>query len=469
MIRLLLILSFLLPPPVFSHGSLCPERLAVESAAANATAKRLAVANAAAKQVVQESREALEALDTELQAAMACGDKLQCTVLRLKKAGHHVRRYVEPLFIGYKSETYDRVRDRLNSAFLTMESAETASAARGGFTYFLKEVVTTAGSEFKQSLQSVWGKHLLGNPIALVDFLRRWSTVISIQAFVMAMDYYALGGRVPLEIFLNTTLIMWMQSDVGAKKMFDSPAVVTPNKPVVAPAADSYELNERMPAMVAGDYGYSFETRDRFLGFASLWPVEIAILTVSKMAIAALTVGTGELAQGQAWQNAAWDSFSFVSLFGLYLAAKWSIVDKIVELRLLPQVQELVSRKYRAQWDRLAEQHGIPYEGADAWNGWMIRQRLDVAFPTAQAPDKPVSARDYLKHWLGLGFVSKYLEFRKDRRRFKEFLALPEVVALQGTPEAKATRKAQGLEMALYRLPSGLWDAWVAVWLMGSK
>src|SRR5690606_8304538 len=105
----------------------------------------------------------------------------------------------------------------------------------------------------------------------------------------------------------------------------------------------------------------------------------------------------------------AWGSATFVSLFGLYLAVKWSVIDKITELRLLPSIQKLNSNAYWTQWNELAEQHGIPHEGSDAWHGLMVRQFLQIFLPNRE-PNQKTRFVDYFTHVFSGKLFGKYRE-----------------------------------------------------------
>lgn len=452
------------------------------------TEHRVARATQAAEAAIAQSIEAIGKITLELEEAKACGATVKCAVLRLQRAANEVRAVALPTLIGYKSETLGLITDQLNQWIFRIQAAETADGAKQtfleGFMAFLKGI----GKEFKQNFSAVKSEELRKDPVVLFDFLKRLTIVLSFQGIAMGIAAWNNAGNpqysTPWEIFLNTAVMMWLQSEISARNT-PRGAVGTaevgqaaPATTLLPPAQDRFELYGRIPAAIAGQSGLVNETARRFLGFATLWPFEALMLFGMKTVMSAILTGGSSLLDGNAWAAHGMEAAAFVSLFGLYLSAKESIATKIAELRLLPEIQRMNSAPFRARWEALAQQHGIPYEGPNAWRGWMVKQFVQVFLPDAKPAHEPTALdqeqsaggwKALLKHLFSGSVWEKFQRHLTDRRRFRAFWNLDAVAELRASPEARRAWYSQFLEFVLYRVPMTLFDSYVAVRLMGSE
>lgn len=452
------------------------------------TENRVARATRAAEAAVAQSIEAIGKITLELEEAKACGATVKCAVLRLQRAANEVRAVALPTLIGYQSETLGLVTDQLNKWIFRIQASETADDAkqtfREGFMAFLKGI----GKEFKQNFSAVKSEELRNDPVVLFDFLKRLTIVLSFQGIAMGIASWSNADdpsySTPWEIFLNTAVMMWLQSEVSARNTPRGAKAVAEAAPgvkttaLLPPAQDRFELYGRIPAAIAGQSGLVNETARRFLGFATLWPFEALMLFGMKTVMSAILTSGSSLLDPAVWTANGLQAAAFVSLFGLYLSAKESVATKIIELRALPDIQRMNSAPFQARWDALAQQHGIPYEGPNAWRGWMVRQLAQVfvpdptpeTVPTALDQEQRVGGwRELLKHLFSGSVWEKFQRHLTDRRRFRAFWNLDAVAELRASPEASRAGWSKFLEFALYRVPMTLFDSYVAVRLMGSE
>ncbi len=450
-----------------------------------ATQLRVARATAAAEAAIAQSVEAIRAITLEIENAKACGQNVKCTILRLQSAANEVRALALPILIGYSSETFGLARDQLNRWIFRIGTGTTTEETRQTFTQGLMAFLRGIGSEFSKNFSAVKSEELRKDPVVLFDLVKRLFVVLSFQGIAMGIAAWNHAGdpnyRTPWEMFLNTVVMMWLQSEVSARNTPRDVQVLAETNPSqeaaeLPPARDRFELYGRIPAMIAGKSGLLKEFALRLWGFANLYPFEIVMLFGIKTAMSAVATWGASLFDPSVWMANGLATAAFISVFGLYLSLKDSIAAKQAELRLFPEVQRMNSAPFQAKWDALAEQHGIPHKGPDAWRGWMVRQFFQSFWPDAPPATEPSAAENEKKasgwktlfqHLVSGSVWEKLQRHFADRRRFKAFWNLPAVAEVRKSPEARRAWYSQFLEFVFYRVPMTLFDSYVAVSLMG--
>lgn len=485
-----LVVQAVLPAHALANASsptpstLCSEALSASSPL-SAKDARVARATLEVEAALNESILAIQGLTEQLVLARECGDVAQCSVLRLKLAANEIRGLVVSTLVGYRSETLGVLNSLFKKWVFGIGEASTSQAARKTFLEGLASFFGIAWGEFKQNASAFKSEQIRKDPVVFFDLAKRLLVVLSIQGVMMGVTAWQQldnpSYQIPWEIFPNTFVMMWLQSEIsarntqrnlasGAAETADS-AETTPS----APAANRFELYRSIPSAIAGKEGLLVETAKRLFGAATLMPFEGLMIFGMKTVTRALVTGGESLADANVWYENGLGAMAFVSLFGLYLAVSDSVAAKIAELRVLPEIQKMNAAEFNRKWAALAEQHSIPFEGRDAWRGWMVKQLTQVFVPNAPAPTDDNSGaraagwRGLLGHLFSRSVWEKFQQHLADRRRFSEFWNLPEVATLRSSPEARRAWRSQFIEFFAYRVPKTLFDSYLAVLLMGSK
>jgi hypothetical protein len=163
-------------------------------------------------------------------------------------------------------------------------------------------------------------------------------------------------------LFENTAFMVWTQSDRGAGATPEDTLLL---RFLREKAVSNFsEFYQAMKAIYTGVHittdgkiepnkgrealkYFLDETKNRFVGFLSLIPFEIANLSMLSSFVALLPHGVGLLNSAHIGQIE--DLATFAVLFGTYLAIKWSVFTKVFDLRGLPMLREWASRSWNKE------------------------------------------------------------------------------------------------------------------------
>ncbi len=139
-----------------------------------------------------------------------------------------------------------------------------------------------------------------------------------------------------LWIYANTTAMVTVQSDVGARNTVDNSAVE--NRKLESLTSFGARMRE-LPAMLHGHSGYKTEILERLYGFVALLPFEYGVSLVFKMINVYYQHGLDFAYFATEWPAALKVNAAFTVVFGLYLATRWAIFDKWINLNYFPRLR----------------------------------------------------------------------------------------------------------------------------------
>jgi len=211
------------------------------------------------------------------------------------------------------------------------------------------------------------------------------------------------------------------------------------------------ELRTQIPAMLAGRKGLLEETKERFWGFTELWGIELTTLMATSMLF-----HEGTLSQK------FWTNVGFIAVFGSYVALKWSVFDKLVELRYLPARRKLASQEFMEVWETLANEYDFPAD-------WNTFSRFWNVFSPLEPNDKQskFSWTGFIKHLFTLGPARKCGPFVWDWFSYqRKTLLNRDVWRARGSRAYARHLYGVGLE-GTYRIAANMFDAFLVFFITG--
>lgn len=227
----------------------------------------------------------------------------------------------------------------------------------------LHRLVLRSGADIWESVKAVRGRNLRANKVAFWDFIKNMAIIWPGQVFGSLKNGEPLSletalhsphlvmYKIPVTVLYHTLFMVWTQSDRGAAS---TPHVELPKpqnaKEFFVAVAKAYTGGEELNRK--GYETFKRETMERFMGFASIIPLEVLHLSLITSLQVVLPEETqrllysGTLLTSADLPPALADKAIFATVFGLYLALKWSLISKPLDLRAIPMAREWMSRAY---------------------------------------------------------------------------------------------------------------------------
>lgn len=325
----------------------------------------IAIVEAETAELLFQAKRRLDELESTVQDAKKCGEHTTCLIGTLKKMGVQIRlirRVVWDSFSGErraKAALRDEI-EMLADRDVQIDQARANWARREKHKLFSVRGVLERAVD---SLRAFGFKELRKSKVAQDNLRKELPVVLSYQLFGQASMVAALYAQAPAvdvwrrlfddptweqvkdslqlvsettqwPIFLNTILMMTLQENQAIKhQSIDL-------EPDQRQMAHFEGLLRRLPGLIQGHKGYWTEAKIKMFSFMSLLPFEWAVFNFFSMLQVAANKG---MVGVQDWnlllQTATVNGIS-LAIFGTYLSVKWAMLEKLVNLGMLPLYRE---------------------------------------------------------------------------------------------------------------------------------
>jgi hypothetical protein len=336
-----------------------------------------------ASELIARRRDDLATLEQEIERARACGEVGTCWIKKLKKFSLQLSMLHQVVWDGLSAEGKAKVALLKEIEAMAALGVNADQAEANWLRRDKHRLLTVDGfvSKFVDSVKAFRLTALRENPIARANLKKDLQMVLGYQLFGQASLVAGRYSQAPYSdvwgkllqnpnienvaeslkmvsattewpIFLNTILLMSLQENQAAKHQFIN---VQPDQRKLA----RFEgLLLELPKLMQGELGYWTEAKIKMFSFMSLLPFEWAAINAFSMIKMAVN-NTGVTNLPALGEMALVNGLS-LAIFGSYLSVKWALLEKFVNLGLLPQYQKGTRQVAEDSLEVLKAQNPLP-------------------------------------------------------------------------------------------------------------